>query len=115
MVIRTDAKVPVQRKYCCHLYLLVLLSSNDTDSSLLGECINCGYISSQEYCQACILLSKLNQGLPEVTIGDERSGKRHRARKVPEEIAKMSALSINGDKEQSCGSGCSGNSCISGR
>ncbi|VDL59941.1 unnamed protein product [Hymenolepis diminuta] len=90
MVIRTDAKVPVQR-----------------------ECATCGYISSQEYCQACILLSKLNQGLPEVTIGEKEKAKVNRSRKVPDDVANLSRLNIN--TESSCGSGSSGFSCMSGK
>ncbi|KAG6032368.1 nucleotidyltransferase [Claviceps citrina] len=35
----------------------------------LGQCIKCGYMSSQEMCQACTLLENLNKNKPEVSIG----------------------------------------------
>ncbi|KAG5953166.1 nucleotidyltransferase [Claviceps sorghi] len=34
----------------------------------LGKCIKCGYMSSQEMCQACTLLENLNKNRPEVSI-----------------------------------------------
>lgn len=34
----------------------------------LGQCIKCGYMSSQEMCQACTLLENLNKNRPEVSI-----------------------------------------------
>ncbi|OAQ73737.2 PP-loop ATPase superfamily protein [Pochonia chlamydosporia 170] len=34
----------------------------------LGQCIKCGYMSSQEMCQACTLLESLNKNRPEVSI-----------------------------------------------
>nr|VZH99974.1 unnamed protein product [Spirometra erinaceieuropaei] len=36
-----------------------------------GNCIACGYISSQKYCQACVLLKSLNDGLPATSVGVE--------------------------------------------
>uniref|UniRef100_A0A5K3EF76 Cytoplasmic tRNA 2-thiolation protein 1 n=1 Tax=Mesocestoides corti TaxID=53468 RepID=A0A5K3EF76_MESCO len=35
-----------------------------------GTCSACGYISSQKFCQACVLLKTLNDGLPAVQIGE---------------------------------------------
>nr|GMD22349.1 cytoplasmic tRNA 2-thiolation protein 1 [Ipomoea batatas] len=37
-----------------------------------GNCERCGYISSQKWCKACVLLDGLNRGLPKLGIG--RSG-----------------------------------------
>jgi cytoplasmic tRNA 2-thiolation protein 1 len=34
----------------------------------LGKCVKCGYMSSQEMCQACMLLENLNKNRPEVSI-----------------------------------------------
>ncbi|GAO18628.1 uncharacterized protein UV8b_05453 [Ustilaginoidea virens] len=34
----------------------------------LGQCIKCGYMSSQDICQACTLLENLNKNRPEVSI-----------------------------------------------
>lgn len=35
---------------------------------VLGICENCGYMSSQKLCQACMLLEGLNKNRPEITI-----------------------------------------------
>ncbi|GMH18917.1 hypothetical protein Nepgr_020758 [Nepenthes gracilis] len=37
-----------------------------------GTCERCGYISSQKWCKACVLLEGLNQGLPKLGIGRTR-------------------------------------------
>ncbi|TYH17461.1 hypothetical protein ES288_A05G193400v1 [Gossypium darwinii] len=34
-----------------------------------GTCERCGYISSQKWCKACVLLEGLNRGLPKLGIG----------------------------------------------
>ncbi|KAJ7966934.1 Cytoplasmic tRNA 2-thiolation protein 1 [Quillaja saponaria] len=34
-----------------------------------GTCKRCGYISSQKWCKACVLLEGLNRGLPKRGIG----------------------------------------------
>merc|ERR1719481_1254538 len=34
-----------------------------------GTCKECGYISSQEICKACVMLAGLNKGLPQLGIG----------------------------------------------
>jgi len=34
-----------------------------------GTCVQCGYISSQEVCKACVLLAGLNKGLPQLGVG----------------------------------------------
>ncbi|KAK7387969.1 hypothetical protein VNO78_22771 [Psophocarpus tetragonolobus] len=34
-----------------------------------GTCQRCGYISSQKWCKACVLLDGLNRGLPKLGIG----------------------------------------------
>jgi len=34
-----------------------------------GTCKECGYISSQEVCKACVMLAGLNKGLPQLGIG----------------------------------------------
>jgi hypothetical protein len=37
-----------------------------------GTCEKCGYISSQKWCKACVLLDGLNRGLPRLGIGRTR-------------------------------------------
>ncbi|KAK7351946.1 hypothetical protein VNO77_11736 [Canavalia gladiata] len=37
-----------------------------------GTCERCGYISSQKWCKACVLLDGLNRGLPKLGIGRSR-------------------------------------------
>nr|GMD99254.1 cytoplasmic tRNA 2-thiolation protein 1 [Ipomoea batatas] len=37
-----------------------------------GNCERCGYISSQKWCKACVLLDGLNRGLPKLGIGRSR-------------------------------------------
>ncbi|KAI4356185.1 hypothetical protein L6164_000227 [Bauhinia variegata] len=37
-----------------------------------GTCERCGYISSQKWCKACVLLEGLNRGLPKLGIGRNR-------------------------------------------
>ncbi|KAI4334647.1 hypothetical protein L6164_013365 [Bauhinia variegata] len=37
-----------------------------------GTCERCGYISSQKWCKACVLLEGLNRGLPTLGIGRNR-------------------------------------------
>ncbi|KAL3641639.1 cytosolic thiouridylase subunit Ctu1 [Castilleja foliolosa] len=37
-----------------------------------GNCERCGYISSQKWCKACVLLEGLNRGLPKLGIGRTR-------------------------------------------
>uniref|UniRef100_A0A1J3CZ87 Cytoplasmic tRNA 2-thiolation protein 1 n=1 Tax=Noccaea caerulescens TaxID=107243 RepID=A0A1J3CZ87_NOCCA len=39
-----------------------------------GTCERCGYISSQKWCKACVLLEGLNRGLPKMGIGRSRAG-----------------------------------------
>lgn len=34
-----------------------------------GKCANCGYMTSQQLCRACVLLEGLNSGKPKVAIG----------------------------------------------
>lgn len=38
-----------------------------------GTCERCGYISSQKWCKACVLLEGLNKGLPKLGIGRTRT------------------------------------------
>ncbi|PKI55164.1 hypothetical protein CRG98_024455 [Punica granatum] len=37
-----------------------------------GTCERCGYISSQKWCKACVLLEGLNRGMPKLGIGRSR-------------------------------------------
>lgn len=46
--------------------------STSTKMPELGTCERCGYISSQKWCKACVLLDGLNRGLPKLGIGRRR-------------------------------------------
>eukprot|EP00249_Psilotum_nudum_P012693 c23926_g2_i2 orf=478-1164(+) len=41
-----------------------------------GVCERCGYISSQKWCKACVLLDGLNRGLPSLGISRSRGSKK---------------------------------------
>jgi len=41
-----------------------------------GTCKECGYISSQETCKACVMLTGLNKGLPQLGIGKSSKHKK---------------------------------------
>ncbi|XP_018329609.1 cytoplasmic tRNA 2-thiolation protein 1 [Agrilus planipennis] len=43
--------------------------SENTSLPSLTNCTNCGYVSSQQLCKACVLLEGLNRGLPRLGIG----------------------------------------------
>ncbi|KAK7310553.1 hypothetical protein RJT34_08126 [Clitoria ternatea] len=47
--------------------------SNSTKMPEQGTCQRCGYISSQKWCKACVLLDGLNRGLPKLGIGRSRA------------------------------------------
>jgi cytoplasmic tRNA 2-thiolation protein 1 len=42
--------------------------SLSTPMQTLGQCIKCGYMSSQAMCQACTLLETLNKNRAEISI-----------------------------------------------
>ncbi|XP_057525985.1 cytoplasmic tRNA 2-thiolation protein 1 isoform X2 [Amaranthus tricolor] len=46
--------------------------ANSTKMPEQGTCERCGYISSQKWCKACVLLDGLNRGLPKLGIGRSR-------------------------------------------
>ncbi|KAL5778312.1 hypothetical protein ACOSP7_011238 [Xanthoceras sorbifolium] len=46
--------------------------STSTKMPEQGTCQRCGYISSQKWCKACVLLEGLNRGLPKLGIGRSR-------------------------------------------
>ncbi|KAK9946848.1 hypothetical protein M0R45_012291 [Rubus argutus] len=46
--------------------------STSTKMPEQGTCERCGYISSQKWCKACVLLEGLNRGLPKLGIGRNR-------------------------------------------
>ncbi|PON33010.1 2-thiocytidine tRNA biosynthesis protein [Parasponia andersonii] len=49
-----------------------------------GTCERCGYISSQKWCKACVLLEGLNRGLPKLGIGRSRGLNIERKKDVKE-------------------------------
>ncbi|GFP80155.1 cytoplasmic tRNA 2-thiolation protein 1 [Phtheirospermum japonicum] len=50
-----------------------------------GNCERCGYISSQKWCKACVLLEGLNRGLPKLGIGRTRGPDNERNNKETKE------------------------------
>ncbi|KAJ9159574.1 hypothetical protein P3X46_025076 [Hevea brasiliensis] len=46
--------------------------STNTKMPEQRTCERCGYISSQKWCKACVLLEGLNRGLPKLGIGQSR-------------------------------------------
>ncbi|CAE6048919.1 unnamed protein product [Arabidopsis arenosa] len=55
-----------------------------------GTCERCGYISSQKWCKACVLLEGLNRGLPKMGIGRPRgvNSDHNKETKKPGSVAK---------------------------
>ncbi|KAF5183429.1 Cytoplasmic trna 2-thiolation protein, partial [Thalictrum thalictroides] len=51
--------------------------STSTKMPEQGTCDRCGYISSQKWCKACVLLEGLNRGLPRLGIGRSRDVNGH--------------------------------------
>ncbi|KAL5564605.1 hypothetical protein UlMin_027769, partial [Ulmus minor] len=47
-----------------------------------GTCERCGYISSQKWCKACVLLEGLNRGLPKMGIGRTRGPNNDREKDI---------------------------------
>lgn len=67
-----------------------------------GNCVACGYISSQEYCQACVLLKSLNDGLPATSVGVEG----RRTRIAAAEIPAPDSAPIDGGENSPCNPDC---------
>ncbi|VDK20103.1 unnamed protein product [Taenia asiatica] len=98
MVIREGIKVAVKG----------MLPTSYMDTMLgcfVGNCVACGYISSQRFCQACILLKTLNDGLSKISIGEDGVIRRLRSKKITEEVAK-SLNEVALDKFTPCDAGC---------
>ncbi|KAF6172542.1 hypothetical protein GIB67_007055 [Kingdonia uniflora] len=51
--------------------------STSTKMPEQGTCERCGYISSQKWCKACVLLDGLNRGLPKLGIGRTKGNDGH--------------------------------------
>lgn len=49
---------------------------DDVQLPIRGICEQCGYVSSQNVCKACVLLEGLNRGLPKLGIGKSNKAKR---------------------------------------
>ncbi|KAF3435064.1 hypothetical protein FNV43_RR22151 [Rhamnella rubrinervis] len=58
--------------------------STSTKMPEQGTCERCGYISSQKWCKACVLLEGLNRGLPKLGIGRSRGLNTDRNKDVKE-------------------------------
>ncbi|KAF7142051.1 hypothetical protein RHSIM_Rhsim06G0009600 [Rhododendron simsii] len=58
--------------------------STSTKMPEQGTCERCGYISSQKWCKACVLLDGLNRGLPKLGIGRSRGPNGDRQREMKE-------------------------------
>merc|ERR1711874_630468 len=53
-------------------------------------CKQCGYISSQEVCKACVLLEGLNKGLPKLGVGKSSKAKSNLARDTAQKKVDLS-------------------------
>ena len=52
------------------------LKFQKTAAQKLGQCLRCGYISSQPICKACVLLENLNKNRPKMNVSFERGGQK---------------------------------------
>ncbi|KAF5462185.1 hypothetical protein F2P56_018215 [Juglans regia] len=64
--------------------------STSTKMPEQGTCERCGYISSQKWCKACVLLEGLNRGLPKLGIGRSRGLNDDRKKGIKENIGTKS-------------------------
>ena len=44
----------------------------EVKTPVMGRCKRCGYIASQEFCKACVLLQGLNKGKAKLAVGAPR-------------------------------------------
>ncbi|KAL6522099.1 cytosolic thiouridylase subunit Ctu1 [Orobanche minor] len=63
--------------------------STSTKMPEQGNCEKCGYISSQKWCKACVLLAGLNRGLPKLGIGRARGFDNEPSKETKESIGRM--------------------------
>lgn len=54
---------------------LQIKDSTKTEMRKPGTCTQCGYLSSQSVCKACLLLEGLNKGMPQLGIASSRKKK----------------------------------------
>ena len=85
-----------------------LAVKSDVKMPVQGKCKRCGYISSQEYCKACVLLEGLNRGLPRLGIGKATG------RNLAEQIKKLELQNEEkSEKNSTCS--CDGRGCSKGK
>lgn len=46
----------------------------ETKKQVLGKCVRCNYMSSNDICKACVLLAGLNRGKPRLAVGRKARG-----------------------------------------
>ncbi|XP_027091407.2 cytoplasmic tRNA 2-thiolation protein 1 isoform X1 [Coffea arabica] len=71
--------------------------STSTKMPEQGNCERCGYISSQKWCKACVLLEGLNRGLPKLGIGRSRGANNELSKNAKE------AKGIDSIQSKQCG------------
>ncbi|CAN6539142.1 unnamed protein product [Malus baccata var. baccata] len=59
-----------------------------------GICERCGYISSQKWCKACVLLEGLNKGLPKLGIGRSRGLNNDGKKEMEQKVLKASNVEV---------------------
>jgi len=73
-----------QLEACNHRLILDIIHSagqltvpaqQRTNTSPLGKCSRCGYMSNNEVCKACVLLEGLRKGQPHMAIGGKKKQK----------------------------------------
>nr|XP_010935220.1 cytoplasmic tRNA 2-thiolation protein 1 isoform X2 [Elaeis guineensis] len=75
--------------------------STSTKMPEQGTCEQCGYISSQKLCKACLLLEGLNRGLPKLGIGRSRGP--DRAKKDGKQRTLLSGVKGSDLQSKQCG------------
>src|SRR5262249_26690697 len=49
----------------------LISSKKPAGKQTMGQCMKCGYLSSQSVCKACVLLEGLNKSRPKAVIGEQ--------------------------------------------
>lgn len=74
--LETEIKLPPPRKKTNNLKHQIKNGDTPRKQQVLRSCRQCGYLSSQELCQACVMLEGLNRSRAKVVveIEEENSG-----------------------------------------
>jgi cytoplasmic tRNA 2-thiolation protein 1 len=70
---------------------IALHSGKASTKQTMGSCENCGYLSSQKVCKACVLLEGLNKNRPKIAIESSRDGETVSMQQIREELPRAVA------------------------